>query len=134
MKKLSIPAVAALMISIVIAIGSINFLSPCIHDDGSFGTCHWAGQALFGLGILLAVQSLCALLITDSGIRLGLFLSMFFCAALTFLFPGILIDLCHMTTMRCRALMQPAIRILSILIALSALAGFLLEHKRRKTL
>ena len=47
MKKSIIPAVVILVLSLVIVIGSRTFLSPCVHEDGTFGPCHWAGQALF---------------------------------------------------------------------------------------
>ena len=132
MKKLSIPAVIVLVLSLVIAIGSISFLSPCVHDDGTFGACHWAGQALFGLGLLLSVEALAALAVKESGIKAGLMLSALFCAILGFLIPGLIIDLCHMATMRCRAVMQPAMRILCLLIAVSALAGAVLENRKAK--
>ena len=49
-QKQLIPAVILLILSLVIVIGSQTFLSPCVHEDGSFGPCHWAGQALLGLG------------------------------------------------------------------------------------
>ena len=132
MKKFSIPAVAALIISVVIAVGSVSFLSPCIHEDGSFGVCHWAGQALLGTGVLMAVLSLLALIIPDHGIRSGLFLSVIASAVLGMLIPGTLIDLCHMATMRCRAVMRPAMIILCLFAAVFAIVGLILEQRKGK--
>ena len=88
MKRISIPAVIVFVLSLVIAIGSVSFLSPCVHDDGSFGACHWAGQALCGLGILLSIEGLIALISKDHGIKAGLLLSALFTAVLGFLIPG----------------------------------------------
>ena len=130
MKRLSIPAVIVLVLSLIIAIGSVSFLSPCVHDDGSFGACHWAGQALCALGILLSLEGLAALIVKNHGIKAGLLLSALFTAVLGFLIPGTVIDLCRMATMRCRAVMQPAMRILCVLIAISALIGMILESKK----
>ena len=79
MKKRIIPAIILFVIAIVIAIGSQTFLSPCIHEDGSFGTCHWAGQAVLGLGCVLAVQAILALCIRPARMII-LFSAAFVCA------------------------------------------------------
>ena len=127
MKRFSVCALAALVLSAVIAFGSVSFLGPCVHEDGSFGVCHWAGQALFGVGLLLSAESLCALLCKDRKSRRGIFASMLLTAILGCLIPGTLIDLCHMATMRCRALMQPAMMILCVMTGLVSLIGFITE-------
>ena len=130
MKHFSVCAFAALVLSVVIAVGSISFLGPCIHEDGSFGVCHWAGQALFGIGLLLSAESLCALLCKDSKIRQGILVSMLMTAILGCLIPGTLIDLCHMATMRCKALMQPAMMILCGITGLVSLIGLIAEWRK----
>ncbi len=121
MKKHIIPAMILLILSLVIVIGSQTFLSPCVHEDGSFGPCHWAGQELLGLGCvigILAILSLCA-----QKARLGAYLSALPVCGLGILTPGTLIDLCHMSTMRCRMAMQPAMLILFSAALLCALTG-----------
>ncbi len=121
MKKHIIPAMILLILSLVIVIGSQTFLSPCVHEDGSFGPCHWAGQELLGLGCvigILAILSLCA-----QKARLGAYLSALPVCGLGILTPGTLIDLCHMSTMRCRMAMQPAMIILFSAALLCALTG-----------
>ena len=65
MKRFSPGAAAVLALSAVITVGSVSLLGPCVHEDGSFGSCHWAGQALLGIGLLLAVLSLAALLVKE---------------------------------------------------------------------
>ena len=65
MKQFSPGAAAALLLSAVTAAGSVSFLGPCVHEDGSFGSCHWAGEAMLGIGLLLAALSLTALLVKD---------------------------------------------------------------------
>ena len=128
MKKRSIPAIVVLALALIIAIGSQSFLSPCVHEDGSFGACHWAGQALFGLGCVLGMLAVLALAIPQA--RLGLYISMLPVSLLGLLTPGTLIDLCRMSTMRCRAVMRPAMLILfAAALAVSALGAALNARK-----
>ena len=128
MKKQIIPAVILLVIAALTAIGSQTFLSPCIHEDGSFGACHWAGQALLGLGCVLMVQSVLALCVRRAA--KGAYLGMLPVCIMGVLIPGNLIDLCHMSTMRCRAVMQPAMIILFSAAFICGLAGFILNAKK----
>ena len=130
MKRFSVCALLVLLLSAVIAVGSVSFLGPCVPEDGSFGICRWAGRALFGVGLLLTAESLFALLCSDNRMRQGAFVPMFFTACLGCLVPGTLIDLCHMATMRCRALMQPAMILLFSISALISLIGFVAERRR----
>lgn len=128
MKKQIIPSGILLLIAALIAIGSQTFLSPCIHEDGSFGACHWAGQTLLGLGCVLgtlAVLSLCLKKATG-----GVFLSALPVCIMGILTPGTLIDLCHMSTMRCRMLMQPAMVILFSAALVCALTGAVLSARK----
>ena len=128
MKKQSIPAVILLALSLVIAIGSQTFLSPCVHEDGTFAPCHWAGQALLGLGCALAVIAVLALCVSRA--RFGAYLSALPVCVLGILTPGTLIDLCHMSTMRCRMVMQPAMIILFSAALLCALTGAILSARK----
>ena len=113
----------SLLLSAVIAVGSVSFLGPCVHEDGSFGPCHWAGQAMLGIGLLLAVLSLTALLVKDGRLRAGLLFAAAAAAVLGIFVPGTLIGLCGMATMRCRAVMRPAMTLLCALTAVSCLLG-----------
>ena len=132
MKRFSICALLNIVLSAVIAAGSASFLGPCIHEDGSYGACHWAGRAMFGIGLLLAAESVFTMFCGDSRIRQGAFVPLLFTSCLGCLIPGSLIDLCHMATMRCRALMQPAMLILCAISALVSLAGFFAERNKAR--
>lgn len=128
MKKTIFPALALLILGLVVAIGSQTFLGACVHEDGSFGACHWASRAILGVGGLLAVLALLALITQDAGKRAGLYLAAIPTAILGILTPGTLIDLCMMDSMRCRALMKPAMTILFALALVAALVGWLLAR------
>ena len=127
MKKQSIPTIVILVLALLLAVGSQTFIGACVHDDGSFGACHWAARALTGEGGLLAVLAVLALLLKKE--RAGLYLAMVPTALLGILTPGTLINLCGMATMRCRALMKPAAAILLSLTLAAALAGWLMSRK-----
>ena len=130
MKQFSPGAAAALLLSCVIAVGSVSFLGPCVHEDGSFGSCHWAGQAMLGIGLLLAVLSLTALLVKDGRLRAGILFAAAAAAVLGFFVPGTLIRLCGMATMRCRAVMRPAMMLLCALAAVSGLLGGIAAYRK----
>jgi len=130
MKQFSPGAAAALALSAVTAAGSVSFLGPCVHEDGSFGSCHWAGQAMLGIGLLLAVLSLTALLVKDGRVRAGILFATAAAAVLGIFVPGTLINLCGMATMRCRAVMRPAMTLLCVLTAVSSLAGGIVAYRK----
>ena len=128
MKKQIIPAIILLILSLVIVIGSQRFLSPCMHEDGSFGPCHWAGQALLGLGCVVGILAILSLCVQKA--RLGTYMSALPVCGLGILTPGTLIDLCHMSTMRCRMVMQPAMIILFSAALLCALVGVVFTARK----
>ena len=127
MKRTNIPAITILILSLLLAIGSQTFMGACVHDDGSLGACHWAARALSGIGGLLAVLAILALLLKKE--RAGLYLAMVPTALLGVFTPGTLINLCGMATMRCRALMKPAAMILLAFTLAAALIGWLMSRR-----
>ena len=128
MNKSIVPAMILLILSIVIIFGSQTFLSPCIHEDGSFGSCHWAGQALLGLGCVAGILAILSLCVQKA--RLGTYMSALPVCGLGILTPGTLIDLCHMSTMRCRMVMQPAMILLFSAALLCALTGAIFTARK----
>ena len=45
--------------SLILAIGVKTFASVCpAMPNGRFMTCHWAGEVVFGLGVLLLILSI----------------------------------------------------------------------------
>ena len=121
MKKQIIPGCIMLVLALVISIGSFTFLAPCIHEDGSTGACFWAGRTLLGLGCLLGI--LAVLTLVSGRARFGVYLSSIAVCVLGILTPGTLINLCRMSSMHCRAVMQPAMIILFSVSALAAAIG-----------
>ena len=123
-KRFGITDIILIIISIVYIIGMLTFIKPCgPAEDGSFMTCHWAGQAVLGIAALLAVNALIHMITSDAKVKIGLDLSMIPAAALAALLPGHLIPLCMMSNMRCQAVMKPGTLIFGILVA----AGVLID-------
>lgn len=129
-KKRMVPGCIVLILSLVIAVGSVTFLGPCVHEDGTAGACHWAGRSILGLGLLLTVLSLLAVLLRK--FRGGLYLSILIACVLGTLTPGTLISLCKISSMRCRTVMQPAVIILFAAAGLAALWGFIACAREEK--
>ena len=128
MKKTAVPALVILILSLIAAAGSQTFIGPCVHEDGSFGACHWAGQMLLGVGCLLAVLALLALFLPKQ--RSGLYLAILPAAVLGIAAPNGLIALCKMDDMRCRMLMRPAMTVLFVIILIAGAAGTVLSLKK----
>ena len=128
MKRKPIPAILILIFSALIVTGSLTFLSACVHEDGTFGACHWAERMLTGLGCVTC--ALAGLALFCERARLGIYMSLIPCSVLGILTPGILIDLCHMSTMRCRAVMRPAMVILFSAVLISAAIGVIRRNGR----
>ena len=124
-KKSLIPSVIIVILAVIAAVGSRSFLGPCVHEDGTFGVCHWAGQALFGLSLVLALEGVAAVLLKKPAVRKGLFLAMLPTGILGMLLPGTLISLCSMKTMRCQTIMRPSMLILFGVLSVIAIVGCL---------
>ncbi|MFC2741328.1 MAG: DUF4418 family protein, partial [Selenomonas sp.] len=104
--KIKLTDVLLLLASGAFLVGMRTFLAPCAQQaDGKWMVCHWAGEALTGVAAVLFVISLLHALIPRAQIKMGLALAMIPAAALAFLLPGTMIDLCMMETMRCHTVM-----------------------------
>ena len=119
-----------LLLALTAAVGSQTFLGACVHDDGTFGACHWACRAILGESLLLVMLSLLALALKRE--RAGLYLAMIPASLLGLLTPGVLIALCKAPTMRCQMLTRPAMMILFGAMMLASLAGWLLSRRGEK--
>ena len=130
--KRLIPEIILFIFSLLICIGSFTFFSACpVHDD-TIMACHWAQNAVTALGALLSVISLAAIVIPDRKIKAGLELSATLTAVLTALIPGIVINVCMMSSMRCVSTFRPFTILFASLAAVAALFGAVLNLKRKE--
>lgn len=121
--------IVLIVLSAAFLIGLFTFLGACgAKDDGSWMTCHWAGQALKGVAAMCLLLSLVHLVIGKPA-KQGADLGLIALCILAVWIPGHLIGLCMMDTMRCRAVMQPGCLIFAALIAIAALIDMLFARK-----
>ena len=131
--KVTVLTVILLVLAVIIAVGSVTVLGPCVHEDGSEAPCTGTGRAILADGILLAVLSVFLLFIKAPKMRLILFMITAVAALAGILMPGTLLPVCKMDTMHCRMVMQPAIIILFALALLTSACGTMAEiSKNRK--
>ncbi|MBQ4249908.1 MAG: DUF4418 family protein [Clostridia bacterium] len=125
---------ALVVLTALLTIGALTFFSPCgIHDDGTYGTCHWAGAAAAGIGAVMLVLAVIHLIAGSQTAKKFVAVSMIPSALLSALIPGTLIPLCMMAGMRCNAVMRPSVTIISIVIIIIALLDAILRHRLEKS-
>lgn len=124
--------IALTIISFLFLIGTKTIFGSCgPKEDGSFMTCHWAGQALFGIACVMAVLAILHLVICSEGVRMGLDLAFCALAALVFWLPGKLIPLCMMPSMHCRMTMKPGSMVFAALLIIAAAADMIFGREQR---
>ncbi len=131
-KKRTFWPIIVMALAAIGAIGCMTFLGPCVHEDGTFGACHWAGRAIMGEMILIAAEAAAAWIITDAKVRRGLYLAMIGSALLVVFTPGTLIGLCSMATMRCQSVMRPSMTLIAAGAALFAAGGLVFDRPGRE--
>ena len=109
--------------SIALTAGVKLVFGPCGHADAA---CRWAGNAVFGLGLVLCVQSLIEFFTISRRVKIGVSLAMVPAAILAALctVDGLFFPLCTPAAgMQCRSLMMPAVIAVSAVIAALGIAS-----------
>ena len=119
-----------LVLSLLFIIGEQTVAGPCpVMLDGRFMVCHWAGQAVLGVGIVLVVLSLLHLAFKNDGMKLGLDLAVIANAVLLLMIPNRLIPLCIKNHMRCHTVMEPFVLVMGVLMIAAALGDFFFRRR-----
>lgn len=130
-KRISVLNIIILIVSIVFLAGTLSFLKPCgPKEDGSFMSCHWAGQTLVGIAVVIIVMAILLLLLPAAESKMGTALAMIPVGILAAVIPGGLIHLCMMETMRCHAVMKPGARCFGIIIAVLAVISAVMSARK----
>ena len=125
--------IVLLVLSAVLCFGTKFLFHACApKEDGSFMVCHWAEQAVFGLGLVLFVLSIVLFVFKDGKTKSGIILGMEAVSALTAVLPNHLINLCMMTDMRCHSVMKPAVLIIGILIVIVGAIAVTVHRKEEE--
>ena len=130
-RRFGVMDVLLLALNLLFFVGMQTVFLPCeARPDGSWMTCHWAGQALTGIAAVLVAIAALHLVIPRAQVKMGLALAMIPLSVLAFVLPDHLIDLCMMETMHCHTVMEPAVTVLSLLNIMTAGADIYVYRKK----
>lgn len=130
---LNIIGIVLLLVNVILFVGSFTFLKTCgPKEDGTWMTCHWAGQAIIGVSCVLVILALANLMIKNENGKIGLSIGVFANTVLLILLPGRLIDTCMMVDMHCNAVTKPSVTVFGVIIIVVAIANILIAAKQAK--
>lgn len=131
--KIGVTDIILLAVSLLFLLGIFFVFGPCgPKDDGSWMTCHWAGNAVKGLAAVLTVIAVIHFVVPDGKIKAGLSMAAIPVALLALLVPDRLIHMCMMDSMRCHAVMAPSVIVFSLLVIAAAGADIFRQIKSNK--
>lgn len=124
---------AMLFVSAFLCIGINSFFKTCgPKADGSWMTCHWAGQALKAFSLVLFIISLMHFCISEPKIKQGISVAVIPVALFSAIIPGGYIKLCMAQTMRCHSITRPAVIVLSVLLIISAVIDIICQRSKAR--
>ena len=124
--RFSVTDILLIVVSAVFFIGIRSFFAVCPVGGEMIMSCHWAGETLKALSIVLLVLSVIHLFVPDKKIKLGMDIPMCAISLLAVFVPGTVINLCQNADMACRSAAQLWTVILCIILTLAALADIIL--------
>jgi len=95
-----------------LSVGVKTIFAPCAHADGSVSACAACGEQVFCAGIAWMLFMLARPLLQKHK-RTAMDAAMLLVGVCTFLLP-ILLRTCMMQSMRCNAMMKPAVWLISL--------------------
>jgi len=121
-KKVSFADFLPAIFTFICAIGLMTFARGCdIKDDGSWMRCHSAQLTAFAISLALTVFLIFPAILKSKLAKIIFFILGITGGVLLFLVPGIIKPMCRMQTMRCYTIMQPFVRLFSLLEIISSL-------------
>jgi len=132
MSQKKVIALIPAVISFLLAAGTMTVFRACgVKDDGTWMHCHAAQNAAAAGGFLLFILFVICIFVHASGFRAALYTAGIVGAAVVFMIPGSIMPMCMMNTMRCYAVMQPYVRVMSALTIVAAAVNIVGELKNR---
>lgn len=119
MKSRLFSALPSIVFGLLIAIGPQTFVKVCEVMDKPM-KCHWMAQASLGVGIVIALLGIFALVLNASA-RIGLAIAAFLLGGLEIGVATFLIGPCKMPEMHCHSATQPFLIVVSVLLMIFAL-------------
>lgn len=132
MTQKKVIAILPAVMSFLLAVGTMTVFRACsAKDDGTWMHCHTAQNAAAAGGFLLCILFVICIFVHASGARAALYAVGIVGAAIVFMIPGSIVSMCMMSTMRCYAVMQPYVRVMSALTIVAAAVNIVGELKNR---
>ena len=120
--KFNIAELLMAILSLVFLIGIRSWFSVCPVMSDMVMSCHWAGEVLKALSIVLFAISLIHIFIPDEKIKMGMDILFLCVLIMTIFIPGGVISLCQNADMQCRSVSQPwSIVLMIVLIIVSVI-------------
>ncbi len=119
------------VLSVLFLLGSIFLFNTCApKDDGSWMTCHWAGNIVTGLAAVLCILAL-AINFVSLSVKKGIYFASLLLELFTAFVPGKIIHLCMMSEMKCNALSKPCVIVFSLILAVYSLLNLFSKTKSK---
>ena len=120
---------------LLLTVGSMTVFSACgPKEDGTLMICHNAQIRVAMCGIGLAVLFAIAAFVKSKAIKLICDTAALVLSVVTFMMPGVLVQICHLSNMHCQVRLKPFTRGAALFIALLAVWDILriIKEKREK--
>ena len=120
---------------LLLTVGSMTVFSACgPKEDGTLMICHNAQIRVAMCGIGLAVLFAIAAFVKSKAIKLICDTAALVLSVVTFMTPGVLLQICHLSNMHCQVRLKPFTRGAALFIALLAVWDILriIKEKREK--
>ena len=120
---------------LLLTVGSMTVFSACgPKEDGTLMICHNAQIRVAMCGIGLAVLFAIAAFVKSKAIKLICDTAALVLSVVTFMTPGVLVQICHLSNMHCQVRLKPFTRGAALFIALLAVWDILriIKEKREK--
>mgnify|MGYP002624608236 CR=1 FL=1 len=105
--KIGAAEIIVLILSVLYVIGIRSWFSVCPVMSGIAMPCHWAGEMLKAISILILVLSILHMMIPDEKIKIGMDVSLIGISMLCMFVPGTIIQICGGEQMACRNAAHP---------------------------
>lgn len=133
--KFGISEILSVVLSVLFLIGIKIWFPVCEPMESGFMSCHWAGEVLKAISVLLFILSVIHIFIPDENIKLGLDIGLCGIDVFAFCVPGNIISLCKMAEMNCRsntAFWTKIFMILFILISVTDILFYLFRQSEKR--
>lgn len=106
--KTGIPELLLTALSVLFMIGIRAWFPVCEVTGENIMPCHWAGEVMKAVSILILVLSILHIIIPNYDVKLGMDISLAGLFILAVNIPGNIISLCKNVDMACQKAMRPA--------------------------